>query len=127
LLSSLRGKAQSASNGDVLPPRGELDRGLRRRRRDGGGREPLRPCVRRPISLIEALAGTFILSGIESCLVVMSVGTRFCLMVPAAALVISARLGDNQSCARARRVGCAQGLPALDVAHDGCTGLRIGS
>jgi simple sugar transport system permease protein len=47
------------------------------------------------ISVIGALAGAFILSGIQSYLVVMSVSPQFYLMV-LAGLVIAALLGDNQ-------------------------------
>jgi simple sugar transport system permease protein/ribose transport system permease protein len=47
------------------------------------------------ISIVGALAGAFILSGIQSYLVVMSVSPQFYLMV-LAALVIAALLGDNQ-------------------------------
>ena len=47
------------------------------------------------ISIIGALAGAFILSGIQSYLVVMSVSPQFYLMV-LAGLVIAALLGDNQ-------------------------------
>jgi ribose transport system permease protein len=47
------------------------------------------------ISIIGALAGAFILSGIQSYLVVMGVSPQFYLMV-LAGLVVAALLGDNQ-------------------------------